>query len=84
MKSADQLTIMVIIEYLKLDSYKLVENLAKVTNSENASNIIAYRDGALGRNQALIERLQKLQKKPAFTNRIEGIQEEIVQKKKAK
>jgi hypothetical protein len=40
----DKITVTVIIEYLKLDAYELVKNLAKVTSSENASNIIAYRD----------------------------------------
>lgn len=50
-KIIDKITVQVIIEYLKLDSYELVKNLARRTNSENASNIIAYRDGALGRNE---------------------------------
>jgi hypothetical protein len=44
LKVADSSTMKVIIEYLKIDSLALVENLAKVTNSSNASNIIAYRD----------------------------------------
>jgi hypothetical protein len=44
LKMVDKITVTVIIEYLKLDAYELVKNLAKVTSSENASNIIAYRD----------------------------------------
>lgn len=43
----DETTRNALVEYLKIDSYKIVENLAKVTNSDNAANIIAYRDGAL-------------------------------------
>lgn len=49
-----------LIEYLKLDTYLLVQNLAQVTNKDNVSEVIAYRDGAIGRNQALIERLSKV------------------------
>lgn len=37
----------ILVEYLKIDSYKLVRNLAQVTNSDTAANVIAYRDGAL-------------------------------------
>lgn len=47
----DRLITDTIIEYLRLDSYELVKNLAQVTNKENSSEIIAYRDGALGRNE---------------------------------
>lgn len=70
LKLADKSTIQVIVEYLKTDSAALVENLAKVTNSSNASNLIAYRDGALGRNKALIEKLQTIKSLESFPNRI--------------
>lgn len=71
LKMVDKITITVIIEYLKLDAYELVKNLAKVTSSENASNIIAYRDWALSRIQALIERLSSLKTIDSqFKNRI--------------
>lgn len=56
-KMMDRLITDTIIEYLRLDSYELVKNLASCTNSQNASEIIAYRDGALGRNEGLIQRL---------------------------
>ena len=69
LKLADKSTIQVIIEYLRTDSAALVENLAKVTNSSNASNLIAYRDGALGRNKALIEKLKTIKTLEAFPNR---------------
>lgn len=58
MKYIEPTTSRILVEYLKLDSYKLVQNLAQVTNSDTAANIIAYRDGALGRNEALIQRIQ--------------------------
>lgn len=71
LKMVDKITITVIIEYLKLDAYELVKNLAKVTSSENASNIIAYRDWALSRIQALIEKLSSLKTIDSqFKNRI--------------
>jgi len=70
LKLADKSTIQVIIEYLRTDSAALVENLAKVTNSSNASNLIAYRDGALGRNKALIEKLKTIKTLESFPNRI--------------
>ena len=71
LKMVDKITVTVIIEYLKLDAYELVKNLAKVTSSENASNIIAYRDWALSRIQALIEKLSSLKTIDSqFKNRI--------------
>lgn len=71
-KIIDKATVHVIIEYLKLDNYELVKNLAKVTNSENAGNIIAYRDGAIGRNDALISRLSGIKSIETYKDRIEG------------
>jgi len=50
----------ILIDYLKRDSYELVKNMARVTDSQNASNVIAYRDGALGRNEALITTLSNI------------------------
>lgn len=70
-KIIDKATVYVIIEYLKLDNYELVKNLAKVTNSQNVANIIAYRDGAIGRNEALIERLSGIKTIDTFKDRIE-------------
>lgn len=70
---ADKLTIQILIEYLILDEYELVKNLAKITNEGNASNIIAYRDGALGRNRALLDKLSSLRVKDMnYNNRIVG------------
>lgn len=71
-KIIDRPTVEVIIEYLKLDNHELVKNLARVTNSENAGNIIAYRDGAIGRNDALIARLSGIKTIDTFKDRIEG------------
>lgn len=71
MKTLPEVVVKALVEYLKFDSLKLVQNLAQVTNRDNVSEIIAYRDGALGRNEALIERLSKIQSKTVFTDRIE-------------
>ena len=49
-----------------------MKNLARVTNSSNAANIIAYRDGAIGRNDALIERLSGIKQVDTYKDRIEG------------
>ena len=53
----------VICEYLKLDTYELVRKIAGTVNSENAAIVIAYRDGAVGRNHALINTLSKVKTK---------------------
>lgn len=55
---ADEYVLSKLIDYAKLDSYELVKNLAKVTNRANVAETIAYRDGALGRNEALIQILK--------------------------
>lgn len=70
LKLADKFTLETLLQYIKIDSYKLVKNLAKVTNSSNASETIAYRDGALGRNEALIQLLSESIKGKSFQNRI--------------
>ena len=49
-----------------------MKNLAKVTDSANASTVIAYRDGALSRIEALISVLDKCRKETSFKDRMEG------------
>ena len=68
----DKYTANAIADYLVLDSYELVKNLAKTVNSSNASEVIAYRDGALSRNEATIKVLRKIGKDDSFKNRIDG------------
>ena len=68
LKACDKFTLTTIVEYLKLDSFELVKNLAKVTNSTNTAEIIAYRDWALWRNEALMEKLKKLADKQWLFN----------------
>jgi len=51
----DKFTLDLIIDYLKLDTFEIVKKLATITNSTNASETIAYRDGALSRNEALMK-----------------------------
>jgi hypothetical protein len=76
LKLADAGTVAIIVEYLKKDTFELVKNLASVTNSENAATIIAYRDGAISRNDALIKTLGQV-KKETFTNLKTGKMERI-------
>lgn len=72
LKLADSFTMETIVQYLKLDNYELVKNLAKITNKENVSETIAYRDGAIGRNEALIKVLSEAIKSKTFINRVKG------------
>ena len=75
LKLCDKYTANAIADYLVLDSYELVRNLAKTANSSNASEVIAYRDGALSRNEAAITVLRKIgAKEPEFKDRIRGEQ----------
>jgi hypothetical protein len=68
---ADEYTLNKLCEYLRLDSYELVKNLAKVTNKANTAEMIAYRDGALGRNDALLKTLSASIKSRTFIDRKE-------------
>jgi hypothetical protein len=72
LKTADSYILTSIIEYLKVDTYELVKNLAKVTNNGNAAETIAYRDGAIGRNEALSKLLSESNVDKSFVNRIKG------------
>ena len=70
LKLADKFTLKQIIEYLKLDSYELVKNLARITNKENCSEVIAHRDGALQRNESLIRLLEKYSTEKTFYDKL--------------
>lgn len=59
LKTCDPTTKDIIINYLRLDNFELVKNIAWVTNNENAGNIISHMDWWLARNYALIELLEK-------------------------
>ena len=59
LKMADKFTMRQIINYLTLDSYEIVKNMAKVVNNENASQVLSYRDWALQRNEELKKFLSK-------------------------
>lgn len=70
-KNSDKFTIKTIIDYLKLDRFELVANLAKVTDWKNASQIIAYRDWALRTVETLLSKLEKFSNTPEiFVNRM--------------
>ena len=71
LRLADKFTMRTIVDYLKLDRYELVANLAKVIDSNNASQIIAYRDWAISRIEVLIAKIGKYANtKDTFTDRL--------------
>jgi len=79
LKLWDKFTLNQIISYLKLDSFEMVKNIAWTVNKENASEVIAYRDWALQRNESLIKFLSKF--KSAEKNKIDRIKGEPIKKK---
>lgn len=70
LKLWDNETIWWIIDYLKLDSFELVQNMAKVINKDNASDSISFRDGWLARNTALMNVLAESTKKKEYFDRL--------------
>lgn len=66
----DTFTVWIIIEWLKIDSYTLVQNIAKTINKANASEVIAFRDWALARNDSLISILNKNKNKNDYKDKI--------------
>ena len=73
LKLCDKYTANAIAEYLEVDWYELVKNIAKTVNSANAAEVIAYRDGALSRNEATIKVLRKIGSASMdFKDRIRG------------
>ena len=83
LKLCDKFTAGAIADYLVLDTYELVRNLAKTVNSQNAAEAIAYRDGAIARNDAVIKVLRSIGagKSDQFKNRITGSVDDKIQKK---
>ena len=72
LKWSDEYTKQVIIDYLKLDNFEIVKNLAKITNTSNTAEIIAYRDGVIRTNEAMIKILSDSIWKKSFYNRLSG------------
>lgn len=70
LKLWDTETMWWIVDYLKLDSFELVQNMAKVINKDNASDSISYRDGALWRNEALMQVLTESTKKKEYYDKL--------------
>ena len=75
-KHADKVAINAICGYLKHDNQEMIKNLAKTMNPENHAMLIAYKDGAIWRNEALIKKLETL-KKDKFNDRLEGTEKVI-------
>ena len=77
LRVGQEYTINTILDYLELDNYELVKNLAKVTNWDNVVEIIAHRDWWLARNFALKELLLNAKaKKATFADKIKGKKKE--------
>jgi hypothetical protein len=66
----DKFTTDTLTDYLKLDAYELVKNLAKTINSDTAPIVIAYRDWALRTINTLITALSKVKGKWEFFDRM--------------
>ena len=69
---ADIYTLQIIVDYLSLDSYELIKNIASRIDKNNIDNYIAYRDWALWRNEELKKVLLKyISKKDTYIDRID-------------
>jgi len=67
-----------IVDYLKLDSFQLVQNMAKTINKDNASDSISYRDWALGRNEALMKLLSESTQKKEYYDKLQQKKKTVI------
>jgi len=67
-----------IVDYLKLDSFELVQNMAKVINKDNASDSITYRDGALWRNEAMMKVLSESTTKKEYFDKLQQKKKTVI------
>ena len=77
LKVSDSYTMELLINYLKIDSFNLVKNIAKTVNKSNFAETAIYIDGALSRNDAFIKVLYESTKNRTFLNRINGKETQI-------
>lgn len=70
LKLWDKFILNSIIEYLKLDSFEFAKQIAGTINKDNVSEVMAYKDGALQRNESLIRFLSKFAKENEKINKI--------------
>lgn len=76
---ADNYTLKLIGDYLDLDNYELVKNIASRVDRKNIAEFIAYRDWALGRNQELKKLILKyIKKEDTYIDRITWEKEQKV------
>lgn len=75
LKISDKFTLKQIIEYLRLDSFEFTKWIAWVVNKDNVSEVLAYRDWALQRNEALIKFLSKFTKE---TEKLDRLKWEVI------
>jgi len=69
----DEYTVRTIIEYLDLDTYELVKNIAWTINKENSSQVISFMDWWVARNCALKEVLKKnVKRKTEYLDKMTG------------
>lgn len=67
LKNLNEPTVKKIVNYLDLDSYKLVEQIARTVNYDNSAEVIAHMDWWLARNFALRDMLVKNTKTTKIT-----------------
>lgn len=84
LKLADTYTMETLAQFLKIDNYEIVKNLAKITNRTNAAETIAYRDGALRSNEGMIKILRESIKWKTYVNRVTGEVERTRKEKEKK
>ncbi len=70
LKMWDKETMSWIIDYLRIDSFKLTQWIAQTINKDNASDVIAYKDWALWRNEVLIKLLKESTKEKKYFDKM--------------
>lgn len=59
------------IDYLKLDTFKLIQWMWKIVNNDNALQILSFRDWALTRNEQMIQLLSQYTWEKKYFDRME-------------
>ena len=67
---ADKFTLDNILDYLKLDNYYLIKNIANAINQWNEKQILTWLDWCMSRNDALIKLITKYAKAKEWFDKI--------------
>lgn len=78
LNKCDKFTIDVIISFIELNTYHICKQTPSVINKDNQSDIMQFMDGALSRNELLLQFLKDYKWKEQFNDKILN---EIRQKK---